>query len=113
MIHFHKQLVGLDEIALVHIDLGDVAVYPREDVDLLVGLNVGCVHEAHVEILADRNDRADADHALLPRVFLGPAADKTESHERDQRQDEDAHEREEWTALEAAHLRRPSRKTST
>jgi len=80
---------------------------------LLVGLNVGCVHQAHVEILPDRNDRADADYALLPRIFLSPAADEAKGHERDQRQEEDAHKREEGMALEAAHFRRPSRKTST
>ena len=80
---------------------------------MLVGLNVGCVQQAHVEILADRNDRADADHTLLARVFLGPAADETKGHERDQRQDEDANSSQEGVALEAAHFRRPSRKTST
>src|SRR2546422_4396693 len=88
-------------------------LFPYTTLFRSVRLNVRGVHQAHVEVLSDRHDRAHRDHALLAGVFFGPAADETESHERDQRQDENAGEREDGVALEAAHFRRPSRKTST
>ena len=103
MVHLDEHLVRFDVIALVHVHLRNVAVHPREDVDLLVGLDVGRVDEADVEVLPDGRHRPDRNYALFARVFLGAAADEAKGHERNQRQDEDAGNSQERMALQMAH----------
>ena len=41
MVDFDQELVGFDEIAFVHVHLGDIAVDAGENIDELVGDQVG------------------------------------------------------------------------
>ena len=40
VVDLDQQLVGFYEIAFVHVQLGDVAVHPRKDVDDLIGRDI-------------------------------------------------------------------------
>ena len=54
VIDFDQELVGFDQVAFIHIDLGDVAVDPGEDVDQLVGDEIGGIGKSNVEVLFHR-----------------------------------------------------------
>ena len=50
MVDFDEQLVGLHEVALIDIQFGNIAVDSGEDVDHLIGCDVGRVRQADVQV---------------------------------------------------------------
>ena len=103
VVNLDEQLVGLDEIALVHVELGDIPVHARKQIHLLIGGDVGREGEPDIQVLLDRRDGADGDDAPLAGIAFGPAAAQAKHHKTDQHQDQACGEHQDHMLSEAIH----------
>ena len=53
MVDFDQQLIGLYQVPLIDIDLGNIAVHARENVHELVWNQIGGIGQPYVEIPPD------------------------------------------------------------
>lgn len=102
MIDFNEQLVRSDVIALIDMELGDVSVNPREDIDDLIRRDVRCVGQTNIEILSERRHSTDRDEPCRLLVGFGACAQAKGYKNGDRNEDNDS-ESDEWMSEESTH----------
>src|SRR5262245_54093438 len=90
MVDLQDQLVGFYEIAFIHVQFGDIAVNTGENIDHLVGRNVGRIGQANIQVLLQWPDGGYGDNARLLLIDLRAAAQAKDHERRDSEEDDDA-----------------------
>ena len=75
VIDFDQELVRFHQVSFLDIDLSNVAVDPRKQIDHLVGDDIGSIGESNVEVLFQRCHGGNSDDTGFTSVCLGAAAE--------------------------------------